>query len=336
MIIEKLFQKYRKIEPTSIFVLRNFVLILLLIALLEYTWVIIWGIYNDNPIIQNSLEERSYVPAPGGVHDCNQYIMYLYEPNFRAYEGIFATEDLMFSAIPNNGISSLQYLTEYFYLKDFFERYDKDQFQNHPLTNSKFPETVLHLNQYQLAVNSSFKVKIKRRRKELMVKSWENYLGISTKRESVPYLTSTLETFPLLNDPEFPTLLTKIIIEPQLFIVHVETEKRTKTILSSLGLIGGIWGFAATIYAILFGTIPIKPWGLIQKYGFKINKSVQVKLKDTLGFIPLVQRPKTNNLNNYELKRRLDSLQLFLTEYVVDVQYLKEIYKANINNKGTP
>ncbi|CAG8650691.1 27788_t:CDS:2, partial [Gigaspora margarita] len=276
MIIERLFQKYRKIEPTSLFVLRNFVLILLLIALLEYTWLIIWGIYNDNPIIQNSLEEGSYIPVPG----------------------LFSTDDLMFSAVPNNGISSLEfklYLNDTSYnisdsifkpiivaslveagsndLLTVDDLFQQDPFQNLPLTYSKFPITALLLNQYQLAVNSSFKVKINRRRKELMVPSWKNYLGISSKRESVPYLTSTL------------------------------------------------------------GTIPIKPWGLIQKYGFKINKSVQEKLKDTLGFIPLVQRPKTNNLNNYVLKRRLDSLQQFLTEYVVDVQYLEEIYKANINNK---
>ncbi|KAF0495062.1 hypothetical protein F8M41_021211 [Gigaspora margarita] len=147
-----------------------------------------------------------------------------------------------------------------------------------------------------------------------------------------------METFPLLNDTaEFPNLLAKIIIEPQSFITQVETEKRTKTVLNSLGLIGGAWGFAATIYAILFGANAIKPWGLTQKYGFKINKSVQTKLKNTLEIIPFVNHPKTtNNLNNHELKRRLDSLQLFLTEYVVDVQYLEKIYKANINEKGLP
>ncbi|CAG8804070.1 18478_t:CDS:2, partial [Gigaspora rosea] len=51
---------------------------------------------------------------------------------------------------------------------------------------------------------------------------------LSSKLQSIPYLTSTLETFPLLNDTfEFPTLtlLMKITIEPQSFIVHVETDK---------------------------------------------------------------------------------------------------------------
>ncbi|KAF0550206.1 hypothetical protein F8M41_024950 [Gigaspora margarita] len=88
------------------------------------------------------------------------------------------------------------------------------------------------------------------------------------------------------------------------------------------------WGFAATIYAVLFGTFTIKPWGLVQKNGFKINNSVQTKLRNKFEIIPLVHHPKTtNNLKKLELKKRLDSLQLFLTEYVVDVQYLDEIYK---------
>ncbi|CAG8801175.1 24772_t:CDS:2, partial [Dentiscutata erythropus] len=65
------------------------------------------------------------------------------------------------------------------------------------------------------------------------------------------------------------------------------------------------------------------------KYGCGIKRSVQTKLKDSLECIPLVNRPKSTSLNNYDLKKRLDSLQLFLTEYVVDVRYFEEIYKSN-------
>ncbi|RIB25010.1 hypothetical protein C2G38_568735 [Gigaspora rosea] len=130
MIIEKLFQKYRKTEPTSLFVLKNFVLIILLIALLGYTWLIIWGIYNDNPIIQNSLAEETSIPAPfilftteqkvniscrfvnvSGSHYCNQYIKNVDAiiGKTKTYNARFATEDLMFSTIPNNGISFLEF-----------------------------------------------------------------------------------------------------------------------------------------------------------------------------------------------------------------------------------
>ncbi|CAG8464214.1 13761_t:CDS:2 [Racocetra fulgida] len=202
----KLFQKYRKTEPTSLFILKNFVLTLLFIALLGYTWLIIWGIYDDNPVIQNSLEETNYIPAPGGSHDCNQYVAYGVLANGRSMGG-FLANDLMFSSVPNNGISSLEFK--------------------------------IYLNDTRFNMSDS--------------------------------------------------------------------------------------------------TTAIKPWGWIQKYGFKINKSVQTKLQTSLKVIPLIHHPKTTNKPNiYELKRRLDSLQLLLTEYVVNVQYLEEIYKANLNKKGAP
>ncbi|CAG8662264.1 44194_t:CDS:2 [Gigaspora margarita] len=314
MFFEKLFQKYRKTEVTSLFIFKSLVSILLLISVLGYTWIIALGIYNDNPVVQNSLKEENYIPVPdvtleafipvftsgviseqtdqkischfvsgSGIQDCNQYIKYSINKinGKNAAKGLFVARNLMFFAVPNNGISSLEFKI---YLNDtsynisggflsphmFFSMTDADYiasskdlnsypFQNQLSTYSKFPDTIATLNLYTLA---SFNV------------------------------------------------------------------------LNSLGLIGGAWGFAATIYAILFGANAIKPWGLTQKYGFKINNSVQTKLKNTLEIIPFVNHPKnTNNLNNHELKRRLDSLQLFLTEYVVDVQYLEKIYKANINEK---
>ncbi|KAF0550197.1 hypothetical protein F8M41_024943 [Gigaspora margarita] len=285
--------------------------------------------------------------------------------------------DLSFSAIPNNGINPLEFMI---YLnntsfnlsdslarpfvtftmsdKDFFKSYDQELILTNQLsTYSKLPNTLLTKNLYTLASFNSYKIKIKRRRKELMLPSWENFIGFSSKLENLPYLTSTLETFPLSNGTsEYPTLtlLMKIEIKVQSFIVQVETDKRIKTasitVITSLGLIGGAWGFAATIYSVLFGkfwiilscyptasgAIAIKPWGWIQKYGFKINNSVQTKLRNKFEIIPLVHHPKTTNNSekHEELKKRLDSLQLFLTEYVVDVQYLEEIYKKNINKKA--
>ncbi|KAF0415899.1 hypothetical protein F8M41_007551 [Gigaspora margarita] len=379
-----IFEKYRKTEATSLFVFKSLISILLLISILVYTWIIVWGIYNDNPVVQNSLKEENYIPVPGvtfetyfpaptlggdseqidqkischfvnasGIQDCNQYIRYSFNNmnGKNSTTGLFATRYLMFFAVPNNGISSLEFKvylndTSYNISGGFLSPYmffgmagadyvasSKDlnsyPFQNQLSTYSKFPNTIATLNQYTLASFNSYKFKLKRKRKDVLLPSWENYIGVSSKLVSIPYFTSNMETFPLLNDTaEFPNLLAKIIIEPQSFITQVETEKRTKTVLNSLGLIGGAWGFAATIYAILFDT---------QKYGFKINNSVQTKLKNTLEFIPFVNHPKTtNNLNNHELKRRLDLLQLFLTEYVVNVQYLEKIYKANINGKDLP
>ncbi|KAF0461847.1 hypothetical protein F8M41_000372 [Gigaspora margarita] len=371
MTFESLFQKYRKTEPKSFYVLKIFVLILLLISLFGYTLLIILDIYKDNPIIQSSLVEENSIPVPvvsmasniqqigiscrfvnaSGAHDCKQYISYNNSNSIGYFSSKFLAKDLIYSSIPNNGIKSLEFK---FYLNDtrynlsdqltlpnfIFKMYDPVDsnkfFEAFELpTYIMFPLTIVRLNDYILATYSSYKIKIQRRRKEILLPRLENILGFSTKLESIPYITSTLETSPLLNDTEFPTLLAKITIEAQVFVVQIETDKRTKTVLNSLGLIGGAWGFATTIYTILFGATALKPWGFIQKHGFKIKNSVQKKLKHTLELIPLVHYPESsNNLNNYELKKRLDALQQFLTEYVVDMQYLEEIYKTNINKKG--
>ncbi|CAG8712011.1 1085_t:CDS:2, partial [Gigaspora rosea] len=193
MIFEKLFQKYRKTEPKSLFVFKNFVLMLLLFALLGYTWLIIWGIYNDNPVIQHSLAEETSIPAPpayfslsqatnischfvnvSGTHDCKQYITLLNITNTDygvLYTSFFMMEDLKFSTISNNGISSLEFklylndtsynLSDSFTLPsvtfsmddaDFMKSYDRNLILSTQLsTYSKLLETILRLNQYNPA-----------------------------------------------------------------------------------------------------------------------------------------------------------------------------------------
>ncbi|CAG8766878.1 9870_t:CDS:2 [Dentiscutata erythropus] len=330
MILEKLFsQRYRKTEPSSIFVLRLFVLLLLLVSLIGYTWLIIWGIYNDGPVVLQSLTEEDAFPVPNVIYDCTQFVI---QPQISSifgtspsrvtiYESMGSfSSDLLFSKIPDNGLSSLE-----------LNFYTKDPNSDPSQSNIKFK--ILdsdYLIQSTFKISMSYRFKLIRRRKDIMIPSWENYIGLSSNLVKIPYFTSSKEIFPFQNDT--PTSILKIIIEQPTYTVQVETDKRNKTVLSSLGLIGGSFGFAASIYALLFGTISIKPWGLIQKYGFRINRSVQTKLKDTLEYIPLVYRPESISLNNYELKKRYDSLQFFLTEYVVDVERFEKLYNSNVNN----
>ncbi|KAF0462682.1 hypothetical protein F8M41_000279 [Gigaspora margarita] len=225
-------------------------------------------------------------------------------------------EDLKFSKIPNNGISSLEfklYLNDTSYNlsnnwtlpivifslddADFMKSYDRNLILSTQLsTYSKLLETILRLNQYNPA---AFNVNI-----------YKIYLTLENNNEP------DIEQF--ISDSNYQ------LNSPQ------NESTQVKTVINSLGLIGGAWGLATAIYAVLFGTKAIKPWGLVQKYGFKINNSVQTKLRNTYEIIPLVHHSTTtNNLKKHELRKRLDSLQLFLTENVVDIQYLKKIYKKN-------
>ncbi|KAF0464566.1 hypothetical protein F8M41_026518 [Gigaspora margarita] len=251
-------------EPKSLYILNIFLLILLLISLLGYTLLVILDIFNDNPIIQNSLVEENSIPVPAVSMSSTLQHQQI-------------AKDLIFSSIPNNGINSLEfkiYLNDTRYnLSDhltilgfFFNMQDQDSdkfFEVFELpTYLMFPLTMVSLNDYILATYSSYKIKIKRRRKEILLPRLESILGFPSKLESMPHITSTLA---------------------QVFVVQIETDKRTKTVLNSLGLIGGAWGFAKTIYTILFGATALKPWGLIQKYGFKINNSVSTEIETYFG-----------------------------------------------------
>ncbi|CAG8569118.1 8820_t:CDS:10 [Dentiscutata erythropus] len=371
MVLRKLFQRYRKTEPTPIFIFRLFVLTLLLIGLIGYTWFVILGVYSDNPVTQNSLIEENSFLVPqltlliigletnitcnfknaNGIQDCTQYVTQLHSYKKSSageeYAGNFSAPGLLFSKMPNNGISSMEFniyfkdptinASDYYTLPIFTttlldaataeDNYIQSVFSSQKDllgSNSRLLDSFDFLNSYRMSAYNSYKFKLTRRRKDIMLQSWQNYMGFSSNLLKISYFTSTVALF------------LQMSIEQPTYTVQVETEKRNKTVISSIGLIGGAWGFAATIYALFFGTISIKPWGYVQKYGFGINRSVQTELKDSLECIPLVNRPKSTSLNSYDLKRRLDSLQLFLTEYVVDVRYFEEIHKSNVNKHKGP
>ncbi|CAG8821774.1 8270_t:CDS:2, partial [Cetraspora pellucida] len=107
-------------------------------------------------------------------------------------------------------------------------------------------------------------------------------------------------------------------------------------ILNALGLFGGAFGLITSFYALLFGADTIKPWGLVQKHLFKVNQIVKDKLLVTLESMPFISH-LTNDTNDLkdeilinQLEKRLDLLQLFLRDYVVNVQYLEKIQQSNI------
>ncbi|KAF0495063.1 hypothetical protein F8M41_021212 [Gigaspora margarita] len=102
-----------------------------------------------------------------GIQDCNQYIKYSINKinGKNAAKGLFVARNLMFFAVPNNGISSLEFKiylndTSYNisdYLASFKDLMNSYPFQNQLSTYSKFPNTIVTLNQCELA---SFNVNI--------------------------------------------------------------------------------------------------------------------------------------------------------------------------------
>jgi hypothetical protein len=151
------------------------------------------------------------------------------------------------------------------------------------------------------------------------------------------------------------------------FIFGYLTVLNNKQILGSIGTIGGAWGLATALYAILFGNQfylilfnsffisihfiqlilnyfklgfdSIKPWGLIQSCCCRISKTSKNELRRSLPIIPFVSRKdsfndsydhkniENDNNNNSVTREEFESLLIYLKDYVVDVSSLESLAK---------
>jgi hypothetical protein len=96
------------------------------------------------------------------------------------------------------------------------------------------------------------------------------------------------------------------------------------------------------------GTDALRPWGIVQMYCCGFSRLTQTKLKKTLPIIPFFDTSSTNTKDHKHnpplvekdeiiplLQSRIDSLELFLQEYVVDVHYLNDIRDKLIRSRET-
>lgn len=102
-----------------------------------------------------------------------------------------------------------------------------------------------------------------------------NYLGIFPKynikshlkithTESTPTRTESL----MSENDSAVRLQGEINVSPTDFFDTIITEKRDTTIVSALGVLGGVIGILIFIEVVLFGTKPNSPWGLVQSAKF--------------------------------------------------------------------
>ncbi|KAI7877303.1 uncharacterized protein EV154DRAFT_576901 [Mucor mucedo] len=98
--------------------------------------------------------------------------------------------------------------------------------------------------------------------------SWWNFVGIFPKYIYTSELSIT-HTEPMSRGTYAKTegqeavVLGDIVISPKTFSQRIITEKRDTTIVSSLGVVGGIVGILLAIQVFLFGARPPKPWGIV-------------------------------------------------------------------------
>ncbi|CAG8548122.1 19346_t:CDS:2 [Gigaspora margarita] len=278
---------------------------------------------------------------------CTQYLK---QPVLNAtskYNGYFQTSgDLLFSVSSDSSNEGLKNIGITIYIDDsaynasdpsmfvnilavdseLYKTYGPKLFENQ---NSMFLDSIVKINTYELSPNQSYNIQLTRNVKQLMSQSWKNYFGFVPETEKIPHVTSTIGSSLISNTTGPRTLFSTINIEPHSFIVQIDTDQ------SSLGLFGGVFGLVTSFYALLFGTGAIKPWGLVQRHLFKVNQIVQDKLLSTLESMPIISHltHDTNDLDDdlsiEKLEKRLDLLQLFLRDYVVNVQYLENIQQSD-------
>ncbi|CAG8640687.1 19878_t:CDS:2, partial [Racocetra persica] len=181
-----------------------------------------------------------------------------------------------------------------------------------------------YIGGFQVAENT-YRIRITRNIKEIIRNNFQNDLGLVPNLVKLPYITSTRESVPITNSSAIQNSLIELNFEPQSFIVQVQTDKRLKTVLNSLGLLGGAFGLAISLLVLLFGNNTINPWGFVQRH----NKAMQTNL---ITFSELIPNNSDNEMSIQELRQKLNLLQLLLGDYLVDAEYLEKIQQLEMKS----
>ncbi|RIB24704.1 hypothetical protein C2G38_626474 [Gigaspora rosea] len=156
-------------------------------------------------------------------------------------------------------------------------------------------------------------------------------IGITPHLDKYYYISIDTQILVNLNGTSYSTL----IISPLNYYLHKATEQRNLTLFRSFGLVGGAWTLLTSIYIFLFGTNLLQPFGFIQSSCLRSQASK--KLKESLD-IPLFSshpdRLKHENIDeelSLQLQRRIDTLETFLREYIIDTENYESIISPKEN-----
>ncbi|CAG8531038.1 13327_t:CDS:2 [Acaulospora morrowiae] len=104
----------------------------------------------------------------------------------------------------------------------------------------------------------------------------------------------------------------------------VSTETRMRHITDSLALLSGFYGLLVGTYVLLFGFMPIVPWGFCQAFCMrrKVKRSLHKQYPKS---IPLIETSGDDETIN----ERINYLEQFLKQFVCDVDYMEDIREEN-------
>ncbi|CAG8676022.1 6338_t:CDS:2 [Rhizophagus irregularis] len=172
----------------------------------------------------------------------------------------------------------------------FLAAYDSERDFYYQNPSDDVDDMIFAMNTYNIAPNQDYRFTYSNIIREAIVPSWMNDFGVPPTYEQKPYITSNLVGGPLQN----------------------KNSDGAKT---------------------------LQPWGVVQSYCCGFSRLTQKKLKNSLPIVPFSDDHNTkghqiNSLSlaeqNKLLLSRLNNLESFLQEYVVDVKYLDRI-RDNMN-----
>ncbi|CAB4386958.1 unnamed protein product [Rhizophagus irregularis] len=288
-----------------------------------------------------------------GAYQPSQDIMFY---NFSESNNLYGLTSIMIDLITNDSnYTSDELFQPSFEINAFDSDYDpftkyikeKKYYELETTTSgSSFDDTISTMNAYYLVTNQLYQFIYSRKIKEFIIPSWINDFGIiPPSYETKPYIETTLLSSPLpINNIINPNRVS-ISIRPISRTTQVDKEVRTRTYLNGIGLIGGARGLATAAYALLFGADQLRPWGIVQSYCCGLSRLTRKRFQKTFPIIPFFDTSYTNTKNrdssNHDLslaeenELRINNLELFLREYVVDVHYLDGIRNKLVKSGET-
>ncbi|CAG8491434.1 8343_t:CDS:2 [Paraglomus occultum] len=362
MRLEEIFRKSRKTEPKAIVICRKLILLVIIALLIGYTAYLIINICNDIPILKTESRTDSVLRLPtvkfgfdyrytvdctlasynsSNAPDCSAYIT---QPTFnqttQSYKGSFdPPPNLMVEGQDHpNGIlgAALMFtVTDRGFNYNDFKYTDDSYTQLLRKVEKSDPEFFNSLSVgsvHSLYYKQAYTVSYTQSERHIMKKNLLSAFGIPTGTLRVPYISAELEGGPL---PDSIIGYGFAIFKPQTFVVKVEVEQRSNTVLGAFGLLGGIWSIAAGLYVFLLGKETIRPWGCVQSYCCCFIRPTRSKLYKSFPVIPFQSSKESSESESSfqsedttELQKRLEALELFIQEFMVDTGYLDGLDKG--------
>ncbi|CAG8623630.1 9360_t:CDS:2 [Paraglomus brasilianum] len=350
-------------------------MIFILALLVTYAIILLIGITNGAPTIKTELRWEMNIPPPSVCFqfpynftiDCESHNMdvaqncsqqHVEQPTFivssNRYSGCFipngvqVTKDVIYSLAYTvndtnfNNSSPVPELVATIYdtelISTEYNETAKEVDRYYPSLINSFNAMSIYLLFYQQANI----VEYSRSERHVIRRNAFTAFGMLSNNIRVPYITTKIQGGPLNISDLDANIYGALFLKVNNNVVRVEIEQRR--VISSIGLLGGAWGLAVGLYAILFGSDSLRPWGCIHFYCCCFIRQTRLQLRESLPVIPLRSSKSSTVLpaGSYrskdsksveQLQERLDRLELFMREYMVESAYLEGLNENRFPNR---